>query len=95
MQNRRWKPIGTRPNGLQHLVYTVAAQRYMGQRAISILRCAAQENLRLKYRELDRSECLLIIANWSSVIFIFTTIDDIKPTLESNPVLGDMKEKSV
>jgi hypothetical protein len=34
----------------------------LGQRAISILRCAAQENLRLKYRKPDRRDCLLIVA---------------------------------
>ena len=54
MQNRRWKPIGTLPIGLQHLESETAAQRYMGYRAISILRCAAQNRLERDYRDADR-----------------------------------------
>jgi hypothetical protein len=45
----QWKPIQDLPIGLQHLGDPIAAQRYMGSTAISILRSAAFTHLNLTY----------------------------------------------
>ena len=53
----QWKPIVMQPLGLRYFFDETGNQRYMGQRAISIMRAAAQHHLKSRgYPTLNRED---------------------------------------